>query len=811
MSDEEGDECIDTTAVIRALVTAADGSRDQRSAVQALQVVAEDVGGAREVIVGGGVDALARAWNQRKSDINILDTLGMVAYHEPLAVAKGAGAILVAGLSDVSRPCGERSYSSKSLKHLLDALINITADDEATGAIVQSTPEAGRAILSMCICVMRVVMNESSIGERIGNLLLNISRSAEGSAALHRAGAVRACIDILVDCRRHRNRAMQSIASALLELCASPAPARALAEVLSHAPDAVLALASAALHDKCVFGGNLLLEEHGSAEDCEDAEAAGTLLRITVDHASFSASTLLREDLRSLSHGGHALSAVLALLEGSEDADCMPSARPTALALAARWADVDDGLALLRGLAAATCDPLMCYAIVRLARYFAAPGGALARWPEFACLWEPDGPNAVGRQLGALEKEFMKHWRLLSDREQRKWRGASKLKESFDLRRSLAERADNAAIGTERTYENGMTEADFAAREAAGESKVVHTCHGSLRQTGIVTVHAVDSWRALRFNGCEQGIIRLARDDTTADASVLCLDYVRALAVSAAAFCERSDVSLRRSGASAIVVGLGAGALPAFLSRAYPSADFTVIEIDEAVVDVVKKQLRLNLVRRGERAAKRAKLPVGDGRVYVEVADAYSWMARAAPRGKAALLVLDAYDGAGAIPAQLLTSDFFAHCVRALEPGGVVVCNVWNGPVSSPARSRVINLMSNLQTAMGNGGQLFTLRVASQQSNLVVIAVKAKPPPQGASASGLETAKSLATISRAEWASSARASTKGWPFDAGAPLLAGLFHAHVVRQLGGPDLALVEAIPGADGSSAVDLAKFTKE
>ena len=46
---------------------------------------------------------------------------------------------------------------------------------------------------------------------------------------------------------------------------------------------------------------------------------------------------------------------------------------------------------------------------------------------------------------------------------------------------------------------------------------------------------------------------------------------------------------------------------------------------------------------------------------------------------------MDAYDGAGRVPAHLATGAFLAALCRTLAPGGVCACNCWNGDAGGGA------------------------------------------------------------------------------------------------------------------------------
>lgn len=110
------------------------------------------------------------------------------------------------------------------------------------------------------------------------------------------------------------------------------------------------------------------------------------------------------------------------------------------------------------------------------------------------------------------------------------------------------------------------------------------------------------------------------------------------------------------------------------------------MEIDPLVVQLSARWLGLNFETvsgpLGEEAA--ASGGAADGRFAVCVADGADWMARAVVAvqrersvARAAVICLDAYDGAGQVPAYLQSSRFLRSCAALLRPGGVLLANVW--------------------------------------------------------------------------------------------------------------------------------------
>lgn len=161
-----------------------------------------------------------------------------------------------------------------------------------------------------------------------------------------------------------------------------------------------------------------------------------------------------------------------------------------------------------------------------------------------------------------------------------------------------------------------------------------------------VVVTEEGGMRTLRFErgGARQTVIK------PGDPDHLELSYARAVLVGLA-LCEGP----RR----VLVVGLGGGTLPMFLRRHYPDAEIDAVDIDPEVVAVAKEYF-------GFREDSRMRAVVGDGRGFVEKSDrAYD------------MVILDAF-GSDSVPRHLTTQEFLQAVRRIVEPGGVVVGNVWS-------------------------------------------------------------------------------------------------------------------------------------
>jgi len=207
---------------------------------------------------------------------------------------------------------------------------------------------------------------------------------------------------------------------------------------------------------------------------------------------------------------------------------------------------------------------------------------------------------------------------------------------------------------------------------------------------GRVRVVAHGPWRSLRFNDVEQGLTYVHGDwseaeatgepratndgrratgaemdptatvgprDGEADTEVLGYFYLRTMAAAAAAMCGLDgNLDLTQRGGRVVSIGLGTGALPAFIARKFPAAVVEVCEIDPVVVEAVRNFHGLPKLPKlpgpwGDKPVP-GNLPPGVG---VSMGDAGEFMeraARAVERGDAptaSVVFLDAFDGDGEV------------------------------------------------------------------------------------------------------------------------------------------------------------------
>ena len=147
----------------------------------------------------------------------------------------------------------------------------------------------------------------------------------------------------------------------------------------------------------------------------------------------------------------------------------------------------------------------------------------------------------------------------------------------------------------------------------------------------------------------------------------LILPYARALAAS---------VLFRPEAKRVLIVGLGGGALPAFLRRHFPETQITAVELDPKVIEVARQFFAF-------KEDDKLKAVAGDGRKFIETTEeTYD------------LIVLDAY-GPESIPRALATREFLAAVKKRLSPRGVVASNI-PGPNSNDLYDQMIQTYREL-------------------------------------------------------------------------------------------------------------------
>jgi SAM-dependent methyltransferase len=215
--------------------------------------------------------------------------------------------------------------------------------------------------------------------------------------------------------------------------------------------------------------------------------------------------------------------------------------------------------------------------------------------------------------------------------------------------------------------------------------------------TGIAEIVAdpdLPGGRTLLLDGTPQSHVDLD------DPAHVVFDYVRRLA----------HVVDAMPGGPLRVVHLGGGGLtlPRYVAATRPGSGQQVVEIDGALLDLVRRELPL---------ARSARMRLRTG-------DARDVLARL-PEAAFDLVVVDVYAG-GRMPARLASIEFAALAARVLRPGGVLAVNLADGEGLAFSRSHV----ATVRTALGFAALLAdpTVLAGRRFGNLVLVAGRGPLP-----------------------------------------------------------------------------------
>lgn len=199
------------------------------------------------------------------------------------------------------------------------------------------------------------------------------------------------------------------------------------------------------------------------------------------------------------------------------------------------------------------------------------------------------------------------------------------------------------------------------SRRRADPSPVIPLSQGAARL--VADADRPQSW-TLVVNGTPQSHVDLA------DPTHLEFEYVRW-------FGHVADTADRLTGAepagsgplNVLHLGGGAWTLARYVAATRPGSRQRVVEIDAALVDVV-----------------RARLPSAGTGIRVRIGDARQVLATLAA-GSVDLLVVDVFAGAR-IPAHLTSVEFVQDAARVLRPGGTYAANLADGAPLAFARGQ---------------------------------------------------------------------------------------------------------------------------
>lgn len=152
---------------------------------------------------------------------------------------------------------------------------------------------------------------------------------------------------------------------------------------------------------------------------------------------------------------------------------------------------------------------------------------------------------------------------------------------------------------------------------------------------------------------------------------------------------------------SALVLGLGGGALVRFLLNGWADCRVDAVEKRSKIVEVARTYFGLP-------AGPRLRVLQGDAAEYLQ-----------ASRRAFDLVLVDLHDSRGMAPVTR-EADFFERCRRRLNPEGVLAANLWSG-----ARGEGARMLDRLEEAFS--GRVLHLPVAGK-SNRVAFGLGADVP-----------------------------------------------------------------------------------
>jgi spermidine synthase len=249
-----------------------------------------------------------------------------------------------------------------------------------------------------------------------------------------------------------------------------------------------------------------------------------------------------------------------------------------------------------------------------------------------------------------------------------------------------------------------------------GPWRVMWLQHGvPIGGKGRADVTEADFFQGVTFHGT--GLGSTSNGLFTAGAlvsGVVGFDYQRVLCAAALPFLH---MMMRTEHPVACLVGLGSGCCAAALAGMNRSFVAHALEIDEAIVRAAEYLHRVKL--REVDGFHSRPATAGGGVVRVTVADAADALWTAEP-GSLQCVVLDAYDGDGAVPPALQSARFVDGVARALAPGGAAVANVWR---LEPAERRATDAFARRLAA--KIGTVYEIPVPEREGSLVLVAIKA--------------------------------------------------------------------------------------
>jgi spermidine synthase len=214
--------------------------------------------------------------------------------------------------------------------------------------------------------------------------------------------------------------------------------------------------------------------------------------------------------------------------------------------------------------------------------------------------------------------------------------------------------------------------------------------------SGVASVEAQsDGTFVLRVDGTPQSQVDLA------DPTHLPFEYMRRIGDVVDA------IAPRRQPIAVVHIGGAALSLPRYVAATRPRSRQIVLEPDEDLTDFVREALPLP-----KRSGIKVR-PVTGRAGFTELYD-----------DSMDVVILDAFEHE-AVPANLVTTEFFTECARVLRPTGVLIANLIDGTAGLPFIRRTA---ATIRGAIGDGVLLAERKILRGRGFGNVIAV-ASPQP----------------------------------------------------------------------------------
>ncbi|GAA1697928.1 fused MFS/spermidine synthase [Kribbella yunnanensis] len=210
--------------------------------------------------------------------------------------------------------------------------------------------------------------------------------------------------------------------------------------------------------------------------------------------------------------------------------------------------------------------------------------------------------------------------------------------------------------------------------------------------SGTATVEAApDGTFVLRVDGSLQSQVDLA------DPTHLSFEYMRRIAD------VLDTMTPRRQPIAVTHIGGAALSLPRYVATTRPRSRQIVLEPDEDLTEFVREALPL---------PKRSGIKVRGATGRAGITDLYD--------DSMDVLILDAFERE-AVPANLVTTEFFAECARVLRPTGLLIANLIDGQAGLPFIRRTA---ATVRTVLGEGVVLAERKVLRGKGfgNVILIA-----------------------------------------------------------------------------------------